>query len=76
MSILSTKAENTWLLTVAVNPRNTSQNCSNCGHKVPKKLSDRWHSCPNCKYEADRDVNAAKNILNLAVGHPVSSKAD
>ncbi len=63
------------LITVAVNPRNTSQNCSNCGHKVPKKLSDRWHSCPKCGYQADRDVNAAKNILNLAVGHPVSSKA-
>ena len=29
------------LLTVAVNPRNTSQNCSNCGQKVPKKLKDR-----------------------------------
>ena len=75
LSILSTKAENAGLLTVAVNPRNTSQNCSNCGHKVPKKLSDRIHSCPNCGYVADRDVNAAKNILNLAVGHSVSSKA-
>ena len=75
LSILSTKAENAGLLTVAVNPRNTSQNCSNCGHKVPKKLSNRVHSCPRCGYTEDRDVNAAKNILNLAVGHPVSSKA-
>ena len=75
LSILSTKAENAGLLTVAVNPRNTSQNCSNCGKKVPKKLSDRVHSCPHCGYTEDRDVNAAKNILNLAVGHPVSSKA-
>jgi len=75
LSILSTKAENAGLLTVAVNPRNTSVNCSNCGNKVPKKLSDRLHSCPNCGYQADRDVNAAINILNLAVGHSVSSKA-
>lgn len=75
LSILQTKAENAGLLTVAVNPRNTSQNCSNCGHKVPKKLKDRVHSCPKCGYTADRDVNAAINILNLAVGHPVSSKA-
>ncbi|NEP23632.1 transposase [Moorena sp. SIO3I6] len=73
--ILSTKAEKAGLLTVAVNPRNTSQNCSNCGKKVPKKLKDRIHSCPYCGYVEDRDVNAAKNILNLAVGHPVSSKA-
>ena len=75
LSILSTKAENAGLLTVVVNPRNTSQNCSNCGEKVPKKLSDRIHSCPHCGYVEDRDVNAAKNILNLAVGHSVSSKA-
>ncbi|NEO96744.1 MAG: transposase, partial [Moorea sp. SIO3G5] len=39
------------------------------------KLKDRTHSCPDCGYVADRDVNAAINILNLAVGHPVSSKA-
>jgi putative transposase len=65
LSILSTKAENAGLLTVAVNPKGTSQRCSNCGHKVPKKLSERWHSCPNCGYQADRDVNAARNILKL-----------
>ncbi|NEN94517.1 MAG: transposase [Moorea sp. SIO3I7] len=75
LSILSNKAENAGLVTVAVNPRNTSQNCSNCGAKVPKKLKDRIHSCPHCGYVADRDVNAAINILNLAVGHPVTSKA-
>ncbi|OLT59737.1 RNA-guided endonuclease InsQ/TnpB family protein [Moorena bouillonii] len=83
LSILSTKAVrvawptaiNAGLLTVAVNPRNTSQNCSNCGTKVPKKLKDRIHSCPHCGYTADRDVNAAINILKLAVGHSVGSKA-
>ena len=83
LSILSTKAVrvawptalNAGLPTKAVNPNNTSQNCSNCGKKVPKKLKDRIHSCPHCGYTADRDVNAAINILNLAVGHPVSSKA-
>ncbi|NES42719.1 transposase [Moorena sp. SIO2C4] len=75
LSILATKALNAGLLTVPVNPRNTSQNCSNCGKKVPKKLKDRIHSCPDCGYVADRDINAARNILNLAVGHPVSSSA-
>ncbi|NEO01828.1 MAG: transposase [Moorea sp. SIO3I7] len=75
LSILATKAENAGLLTVAVNPKNTSQNCSNCGKKVPKKLKDRIHSCHHCGYIADRDVNAAKNILYLAVGRPASNKA-
>ncbi|NEQ63765.1 MAG: transposase, partial [Moorea sp. SIO4A1] len=75
LSILSNKAENAGLVTVAVNPRNTSQNCSNCGKKVPKKLKDRIHSCSHCGYTEDRDVNAAINILKLAVGHSVGSKA-
>ena len=75
LSILSTKAENAGLLAVPVNPNNTSQNCSSCGKKVPKKLKDRIHSCPHCGYIEDRDVNAAKNILKLAVGHPVGNKA-
>ncbi|MGK7922643.1 MAG: RNA-guided endonuclease InsQ/TnpB family protein [Trichodesmium sp.] len=52
---------------VKVNPHNTSQNCSNCGHKVPKALSVRTHSCPKCKTILDRDENAAKNILNRAL---------
>ncbi|NET41075.1 transposase [Okeania sp. SIO2B3] len=56
---------------MAVNPRNTSQDCSNCGKKVPKNLSQRTHSCPHCGLVIDRDVNAAINIKNRAAGHPV-----
>ena len=67
LSILANKAVNAGLLTVAVNPRNTSQNCYNCGTKVPKKLKDRVHSCPKCGYTANRDENAARNILKLAL---------
>ncbi|NEO53269.1 MAG: IS200/IS605 family element transposase accessory protein TnpB [Okeania sp. SIO3B5] len=52
---------------VKVNPHNTSQNCSNCGQKVPKTLSVRTHSCPNCGTVLDRDENAAINILNKAL---------
>ncbi len=52
---------------VKVNPHNTSQNCSKCGHKVPSTLSVRTHSCPKCKTVLDRDENAAVNILNKAL---------
>ncbi|NEQ71285.1 MAG: transposase, partial [Symploca sp. SIO2D2] len=53
--------------------------CSSCGEKVPKKLHIRWHNCPHCGCSLDRDVpseplrehNAAINIKNRAVGHPV-----
>jgi putative transposase len=58
--------------TIAVAPHNTSQNCSNCGKKVKKSLSTRTHVCPHCGFIEDRDVNAALNILKLAlstVGH-------
>lgn len=47
---------------IKVNPRNTSQNCSRCGEKVPKKLSVRTHACPFCGLVMDRDQNAAINI--------------
>jgi len=48
---------------VLVDPRNTSQMCSGCGEIVPKKLSERVHSCPHCGLKIDRDHNAALNIL-------------
>ena len=48
---------------VAVSPNYTSQDCSDCGHRVKKSLSTRTHSCPNCNLEICRDTNAAVNIL-------------
>ena len=48
---------------VAVSPNYTSQDCSNCGHRVKKTLSTRTHSCPSCGIEICRDTNAALNIL-------------
>ena len=52
---------------VLVNPRNTSQMCSGCGHIVHKELSDRVHSCPFCNLTIDRDLNASINILRLGL---------
>ena len=52
---------------IAVNPNYTSQNCSNCGKTVVKTLSTRTHKCPHCGFIADRDKNAALNILRLAL---------
>jgi putative transposase len=71
LQILSIKAETAGLLAIAVNPNGMSQDCSSCGNKVPKEIQDRWHSCPGCGCELDRDHNAAINIRNRAVGHPV-----
>ncbi|WP_088241139.1 RNA-guided endonuclease InsQ/TnpB family protein [Calothrix rhizosoleniae] len=60
------------VVTVAVPPQGTSQNCSNCGEVVKKSLSTRTHVCPDCGYTQDRDHNAARNILEIGlrtVGH-------
>lgn len=71
LSILTNKAENAGLLVIPVKASGTSQDCSRCGAKVPKKLHERWHDCPNCGCSLDRDHNAAINIKNRAVGHSV-----
>jgi putative transposase len=70
IDIVRVKAESAGRLTVAVNPSGTTQNCSGCGVKVPKTLAMRVHKCA-CGLEICRDWNAAINILNRAVGHPV-----
>ena len=51
-----------------VDPRNTSQTCSDCGQKSPKTLTlrDRIFHCGFCGMSLDRDVNAARNILYRA----------
>ena len=48
-----------------VDPKNTSQTCSACGKKSPKKLSlaIRTFDCSFCGTSLDRDHNAAINIL-------------
>jgi putative transposase len=71
LSILKNKAANAGLLVVTVIASGTSQDCSSCGVKVPKKLHIRWHDCPNCGCSLDRDHNAAINIKKRAEGHPV-----
>lgn len=69
LSILEHKAEGAGVRVFKVPPRNTTQACSECGvlPDVPKTLSNRVHSCPHCGYEADRDLNAARNILRLGL---------
>jgi len=61
------KAESAGKYFVRVDPKNTSQRCSNCKDLVRKALSDRVHKCDHCGLKLDRDVNAAKNILALGL---------
>jgi putative transposase len=66
LSMLRYKAACAGTRIVEVDPHDTSQECSGCGIKVPKDLSERVHECPHCGLIVDRDLNAARNILNRA----------
>jgi putative transposase len=74
LAILEAKAENAGHQVIRVNPRFTSQKCFKCGEIVQKSLSVRTHICPFCGYIADRDVNAAQNILSKAGARPSDVK--
>ncbi len=71
LQILAAKAERAGLLTIAVDPNGTSQECSGCGREVPKKLHERWHDCPHCGLSIGRDHNSARVIKSRAVGRPI-----
>lgn len=56
-------------LAVAGRYEPTSKTCSACGTVRAKlSLAERTYQCPTCGHQADRDVNAAVNILASAVG--------
>ena len=73
--ILAYKAESAGCRVVFVNPKGTTQECSACGKIVPKTLRDRWHSCPTCGLNNDRDLNASINILKRATAGIAGSNA-
>ena len=85
VTLCSRKAEEAGGTVVRVSPKHSSQQCSGCHRMVPKDLSVRWHSCPHCGAELDRDHNAARNILRRYQDHkgagsvpqmPLSSHAE
>jgi putative transposase len=51
---------------IEVDPKGTSQHCWACLKKVPKALSDRWHSC-QCGEELPRDVNSGLLIKKVGL---------
>ena len=47
----------------------SSKMCSECGHCIDKlPLECRKWQCQECHYIHDRDINAAKNLLNYSTG--------
>jgi putative transposase len=63
VQIVASKAAYAGRQVYKVNPQQTSQICSACGVKGPKKeLSERVHLCTSCGVVLDRDTNAAITI--------------
>ncbi len=61
-TILAAKAECAGRELVKVDPRGTSQECSECHAEVRKTLAVRIHDCPHCGFRTDRDHNASCNV--------------
>ena len=70
LSKLEYKAKLYGKIFITVDPKNTTQTCSECGYIMSGKekitLKVREWRCPKCGAYHIRDVNAAKNILNKA----------
>ena len=62
---------------IKVDPKGTSQKCSNCGF-VNKSLTlnDRQWVCPECHSVLDRDLNAAINIKQKGMDSVLKSCGD
>ncbi len=63
LHMLTYKAERAGRWVVKIEPRGTTSRCSRCSELVKKPLWVRVHRCPRCGLELDRDLNAARNIL-------------
>src|ERR1700691_5607904 len=61
------KAALAGVLLVAVDPRNTSRECSHCGHTAMqnRKTQDEF-ACVQCGFALHADINAAINVRSRA----------
>jgi putative transposase len=59
---LSYKAAAEGIAVVLVNERHTSKTCPGCGRR--HKPAGRTYRCPDCRFQAHRDVVGAVNILS------------
>ena len=66
-SQLQYKAEWAGRVIVLVDPKYTSQICSNCGIKDKTNRDGEHFHCKSCGLDIDADLNAAINILRRAL---------
>ncbi len=63
-ALLKAKAElYPWVMDIECNEAYTSKTCGGCGVLNHKLGGSKTFRCTSCGYIADRDINAARNIL-------------
>ncbi|MFF2432608.1 RNA-guided endonuclease InsQ/TnpB family protein [Streptomyces mirabilis] len=68
LAILAAKAEGAGREVIAVDPRNTSRTCPDCGHvaKENRPTQEKFH-CQACGHTAHADVVGASNVLRAGL---------
>lgn len=68
LGVLRAKAESAGRVVFEIDPRHTSQRCSQCGHVAAgNRVTQAQFRCLVCGYESHADVNAARNILRAGL---------
>jgi putative transposase len=63
VTMINYKAESAGRIVIAVDPRNTSRTCADCGHVSAGNRRGAVFECQACGHQAHADTNAAINIL-------------
>jgi putative transposase len=68
LTILHAKAESAGRDVIAVDPRNTSRTCPECGHtaKENRPTQEKFH-CVSCDHQAHADTVGALNVLRAGL---------
>jgi putative transposase len=66
--VLASKAESAGRTVVAVDPRNTSRTCPECGHcTASNRVTQADFACVACGYTGHADVVGAMNVLRAGL---------
>jgi putative transposase len=65
-SFVEYKAEARGKKVMVIDPYNTSQTCSKCGHVARANRKGRQFACVECGFSLDADLNASRNIATFS----------
>lgn len=76
LTILTSKAESAGREVIAVDPRNTSRRCPDCGHiaKENRPTQEKFH-CVACGHTAHADTVGATNVLRAGLARRNANQA-